>query len=144
MSIGGDVQSNLDLALVDVGVVGKAEVHVMTVGVGAVNDEGGEVIEDHHQINVGLDEGAMSNVLSDLAAVLAEGGLGAGQPVGQAIQRTWSDQAVKDQNQDHATVIHLGRCGTVAVDDRPYLEHLQQRIKHRQGTQMTTQLGAGQ
>ena len=50
------------------------------------------------------------------------------QPIGHAVERSRRDQPIKDQHHRHCTVVHLGSCGTVTIDDVTHLEHFQQAI----------------
>ncbi len=51
----------------------KAKVSVLTVRVRAVDHKGCQVIKDERQIDVELDQGAMDDILPDVAGVLADG-----------------------------------------------------------------------
>ncbi len=46
-------------------------------------------------------------------------------------------KVIEDQDQRHGAVIHVRCRGAVVVDDVTDLERFQQRIQHRQGTQLT-------
>jgi hypothetical protein len=145
--------------------VGEAEIHVSAIGILTVGDESRQVVKDHRQVNVGLHESAVDNVLPNLTAVLAESvqrapqaivvELGrwyaqrmhehcAAQPIRNLVKRARSYQPVENQHHSYCAVIDLGSGRAVAVDDLTYVEHLQQPVQHRQSAQVMASLRTGQ
>jgi hypothetical protein len=65
---------------------------------------------------------------------------GACQPVGDLIRGQRQSQPVEHQDQGYRSMVDLGLGRTVAIDDGPHLQGIQQSIQHRQGAEMSSEL----
>ena len=131
-AIGAGRGAQLDLLLAAGCVVGKAVVHQLAVGIGAVGDQGRQIIEQEAQVNVEPPQRLAHDVQPDIALVAGDGVQGAPQaivvelggrdaehrhqhglrqPVRHLVQRSGRHQPVEHQDHDHGAMIHLGRLG---------------------------------
>jgi hypothetical protein len=145
--------------------VGKAIIDQLALGILPGHDQGGQVIEQHRQIHLVVQQGLLLDIAPDGRKVLGQGiqgtaqpvivelvlgnaqvlrNQGGGQPVDHLVQWTRRHQPVQDQHQRHSAMIHRTAGRTVPVDDLADLQPVQQRNQHWQRPQVAHDALAGE